>query len=104
MQIIFYHLQRVGDHQAYNYIIATAVLSLLGTGALNLIEDRRLRKASRQVNEKLIEKFVISKKHRSFSWRDWGSISVGDILKINRNQEIPCDALILNISRSKNTA
>ena len=44
---------------------------------------------------------MFSKKHRSFHWRDWGNISIGDVIKINQNQEIPCDALILNITGSK---
>ena len=88
----------------YYHVTCTAVVSLLVSGLLNFLQDRRLRLAENQVNDKLIEKFVFSNKHRSFHWSDWGSISIGDVIKINQNQEIPCDALILNITGSKQEA
>lgn len=53
------------------------------------------------MNSKPVEKFIFTKRHKSFQLSDWGSIQTGDIIKIKSNQEIPCDALILNIVGSK---
>ena len=85
----------------YSHIIATAGISLLGTGLMNMLADRKRLEAANSVNMKPVERFVFSKRTRQFKVSNWASIQCGDIIKIKMNQEIPCDALILDIVGSK---
>ena len=85
----------------YSHVIFIAVASYIATGCLNFLHDKKLKQAAERVNSKPVEKFIFSKRHKSFQLSDWGSIQTGDIIKIKSNQEIPCDALILNIVGSK---
>ena len=85
----------------YSHIIATATISFLGTGLMNLLADQKLQEAANSVNNKPVERFVFSKHSRQFKVSNWASIQCGDIIKIKMNQEIPCDALILDIVGSK---
>jgi hypothetical protein len=85
----------------YSHVIFIAIASIVATGCLNLLHDKKLKQAAEKVNCKPVEKFIFSKRHKSFQISDWGSIQTGDIIKIKSNQEIPCDALILNIVGSK---
>lgn len=85
----------------YSHIIATATISFLGTGLMNMLADNKLKEAADAVNYKPVERFVFSKKSRRFIVSNWASIQCGDIIKIKMNQEIPCDALILDIVGSK---
>jgi len=85
----------------YSHIIATATISMVATGLMNTLADRKLKEAADNVNSKPVERFVFSKRSRQFIVSDWASIQCGDIIKIKMNQEIPCDALILDIVGSK---
>ena len=85
----------------YSHVIFVAVASIIATGCLNMLHDKKLKQAAEKVNSKPIEKFIFTKRHKSFQISDWGSIQTGDIIKIKSNHEIPCDALILNIVGSK---
>ena len=89
------------ETQDYSHVIFIASASIIATGCLNLLHDKKLKQAAEKVNCKPVEKFIFSKRHKSFQISDWGSIQTGDIIKIKSNQEIPCDALILNIVGSK---
>ena len=55
----------------YSHIIATATISFLGTGIMNILADRKLKEAGDSVNNKPIERFVISKKSRRFIISNW---------------------------------
>ena len=92
-----------GAHQAgaYDYIVAVTAVSLLVRGAMLLSHDRNLRDAADAVNTKPVEKFVFLKRRKCFQVLDWASIQTGDIIKVRQNQEIPCDALILDIVGSR---
>ena len=70
---------------------------------MNLLADQKLKEAADAVNYKPVERFVFSKKSRRFIVSNWESIQCGDIIKIKMNQEIPCDALILDIVGSKSS-
>ena len=50
----------------YSHLIATATISVLGTGIMNILADNKWKEAGNIVNNKPIEKFVISKKSRRF--------------------------------------
>lgn len=88
----------------YSHIIATACISLLGTGLMNTLADNKLKEAADTINNKPIERFVFFKKSRRFVVSKWSEIQCGDIIKIKMNQEIPCDAMILDITGSKSGA
>jgi len=85
----------------YSHIIAVATISFLVTGLMNLLADQKLKEAADSVNNKPVERFVFSKRSSKFTVCNWASIQCGDIIKIKMNQEIPCDALILDIVGSK---
>lgn len=55
----------------YSHIIATAIISFLGTGIMNLLADLKLKEMGDSVNQKPIEQFVISKKSRRFVISSW---------------------------------
>ena len=55
----------------YSHIIATATISFLGTGIMNILADLKLKEAGDTVNNKPIERFVISKKSRRFIISNW---------------------------------
>ena len=55
-------------------VIFIALASILGTGLLNLLHDKKLKEAAEKVNSKPVEKFIFSKRHKSFQVSDWGSI------------------------------
>ena len=86
----------------YSHIIATTCISLLGTGIMNILADNKLKEAADAINNKPIERFVFFKNSRRFIVSKWSEIQCGDIIKIKMNQEIPCDAIILDIIGSKN--
>ena len=86
---------------AYSHLIATGAISLLGTGIMNMLADLKLKEAGESVNNKPIERFVITQKSKRFIISNWAQIRCGDIIKIKMNQEIPCDALLLDIVGSK---
>ena len=50
----------------YSHLIATATISVLGTGLMNILADNKWKEAGNTVNNKPVEKFVISKKSRRF--------------------------------------
>ena len=85
----------------YSHIIATFSISIFVTGLMNILADRKWTEAADSVNSKPVEKFFFHKSSRSFQLSDWGSLKMGDILKIRRNQEVPADVLILDIFGSK---
>ena len=88
----------------YSYIIAVMAASLVTQGTINLLHDSKLREAADAVNQKPVEKFVFNKRRKFFQLLDWTNIYTGDIIKIKQNQEIPCDALILDIVGSKSSS
>jgi magnesium-transporting ATPase (P-type) len=71
-------------------------------GILNCIYDLQLRSASGQVNNKPIEKFIFTKKRKTFQTKTWEDLEVGDIIKVEKNQELPADVMILDISGNGN--
>ena len=96
--------QAVSGHREaadYGHVIFIALTSIICQMSLNHLHDNKLKNAAEKVNSKPIEKFIFAKRHKSFQLSDWGSLQTGDIIKIKSNQEIPCDALILNIAGSK---
>ena len=101
--LILEFLSGTRDLTEYSHIIATATISFLGTGIMNVLADLKLKEAGDSVNNKPIERFVITKKSRRFIISNWASIQCGDVIKIKMNQEIPCDALILDIVGSKSS-
>ena len=87
--------------EEYYHLLIVVICSLFISGYLNYLTDKKYRQAGNIVNAQPIEKFVWAKKHKSFQWSDWGSIQIGDVIKVKNNQEMPCDALILNIVGSR---
>jgi len=58
----------------YSHILATATISMLGTGLINLLADNKLKEASDAVNNKPVERFVFLKKSRRFIVSNWAEI------------------------------
>ena len=87
--------------EEYYHLLIVILISLIFSGYLNYLTDRKYRQAANIVNQQPIEKFVWAKRHKNFQWSDWGSIQIGDVIKVKNNQEMPCDALILNIVGSR---
>ena len=87
--------------EEYYHLLIVILISLIFSGYLNYLTDRKYRLAANIVNQQPIEKFVWAKRHKNFQWSDWGSIQIGDVIKVKNNQEMPCDALILNIVGSR---
>ena len=69
----------------YSHVLFVAVASIIATGCLNLLHDKKLKQAAEKVNSKPVEKFIFSERHKSFQISDWGSIQTGDIIKIKSN-------------------
>jgi magnesium-transporting ATPase (P-type) len=57
-----------------------------------------MRQSSAKINQKPVEKFIFSKKRNGFQTKTWEELEVGDIIKVHKNQELPADVLILDIS------
>ena len=79
----------------------TGFLSVVCVGLFNLQQDYKLKEVAGQINDQLIEKFAFQTKRKAFKMSSWGSIKKGDVIKVKRDKEIPCDCLILNITGSK---
>lgn len=45
---------------------------------------------------------MLTKKRKMFQSKNWEELEVGDIIKVHRNQELPADVLILDISGQSN--
>lgn len=73
------------EQSEFTHVIFVAIASIIATGALNLLHDKKLKQAAEKVNSKPVEKFIFSKRHKSFQISDWGSIQTGDIIKIKSN-------------------
>lgn len=97
MQWIIIYLSNGSDLGTYSDSIAITAVSFLARGLIIIFHDRKLKDAARSVNKKPVEKFVFNKRRKCFQLHDWQSIQTGDIIKIKQNQEIPCDAMILDI-------
>ena len=69
----------------YSHIMATAIISILGTGLMNVLADNKLKEAADAVNNKPVERFVFFKKSRRFIVSNWADIQCGDIIKIKMN-------------------
>lgn len=50
----------------YSHVIFIAITSIVATGCLNYLHDKKLRQAAEKVNSKPVEKFIFSKRHKSF--------------------------------------
>jgi magnesium-transporting ATPase (P-type) len=75
----------------------------LGLNAiLNLVYDFQLRKSSERINLQPVDKYMFTKKRKSFHSKTWEELEVGDIIKVYKNQELPADVLILDISGQSN--
>ena len=82
---VFEFLSGTRDVTEYSHIIAISAISFLGTGIMNMIADSKLKEAGDAVNNKPIEKFVITKTSRRFIISNWAQIKCGDIIKIKMN-------------------
>jgi hypothetical protein len=58
----------------YSHIIATACISLLGTGIMNILADNKLKEAADAINNKPIERFVFFKNSPRFIISKWSEI------------------------------
>ena len=72
------------------------------TAILNIIYDLKLRSASESINKRPIDKFIFTKKRKTFQTKTWEDIEVGDIIKVDKNMELPADVMILDISGQAN--
>ena len=79
------YISGVRNINEFSHIIATISISILVTGLMNILADRKWKEAADSVNSKPVEKFIFSKSNRSFQLSDWGSLQTGDILKIKQN-------------------
>lgn len=69
------------------------------------LEDMKRHTADRDTNSRIVQKLdVESKVPETFVDVEWKHVKVGDILKINNNQEIPADLLLLATSESFGSA
>ena len=66
-----------------------------------MYQDLLQKDAAKQINSQIIDKLSTQSRYKVFKSSNWGSIKIGDVLKIKLNQEVPCDCLILNIIGSK---
>ena len=89
------------DIEGFSHVIALGIFSFIFTSVMNILADNKLKEAEKSVNMKPVEKFIFNKRMRGFQVMDWGSIQMGEILKIKQNQEVPCDCLIIDIVGSK---
>ena len=101
------HIICIRFSRNYFYIPYTIPLfalcfSLLVNAILNIIYDSQLRKASEKINHKPIDKFIFSKKRNNFQTKTWEELEVGDIIKVYKDQELPADVLILDITGQTN--
>ena len=101
MHVICLFFSGANTLKEYNHVIIVTIVSIVASGIINLWSDKKLRQSANYVNKKPVEKFIFSRRHKSFQWSDWASIQIGDVIKVKNNQEMPCDALILNIVNSK---
>ena len=64
------------------------------SGIKDFIEDRRRKISDNEENEKICYSFNINNK--SFSFKKWEDVMIGDILKVKNNEEFPADLILLS--------
>ena len=79
------------------YMVVVTMVSVFLTGLINLYVDSMIVNATNLVNRKPIEQFNFGKQKKNFQLKTWADLQIGDIIKVQANQEIPADALILDI-------
>ena len=81
--VLNYLAARLGGLKAEGaFLIAAGVACVLCRGTLNYFADEKLRRAGREVNSRLVEKYVSGRRHKHFTLIEQGSIQRGDVLKI----------------------
>ena len=75
----------------------------MGQGILNFITDLKIKSECKSINERLVQKFVITKrKTKAFEAKSWESLRPGDVIKVLEDEEFPADVLILDSISSNN--
>ena len=66
LNLMLAYLSDLDKVSEYSHIIATISISVIVTGTMNTLADRKWREAADAVNNKPVEKFVFNKSNRSF--------------------------------------
>lgn len=66
LNLMLVYVSGVNQVSEYSHIIATISISVIVTGTMNSLADRKWREAAEAVNNKPVEKFVFNKSNRSF--------------------------------------
>jgi magnesium-transporting ATPase (P-type) len=66
-------------------------------GIRNFIFEKRQKKITTKINNKIIEFLYISRSTSMFVPITWEKVKPGYIIKIRRGEEFPADCLILDI-------
>ena len=69
---------------------------ILLNGFKDLVEDRKRVRSDKEENNNSI--LIYDKSSRNFILEKWENIKLGDIIKINNNEQFPCDLLFLDSS------
>lgn len=88
-----------GDHISLTYLYPVIVLlvNVIVSAMINYFNDKKLKAACSHINNKEVQKYEISKRHKGFESRTWAKLRSGDIIKIRENEEFPADVLILDV-------
>lgn len=79
------------------------LINIIVQGIIHLSGDLKIKQACHAINERQIQKFIISKLNsKGFELRTWGSLKPGDIIKVREDEEFPADVLILDSISSMN--
>ncbi|SCU90974.1 LADA_0F07382g1_1 [Lachancea dasiensis] len=76
--------------------IGTLLIVLIVSAVKESVEDLKRAKSDRELNDSRAE--VFSERHKQFVTNKWVNISVGDIIKVNSEEPIPADIIVLSSS------
>lgn len=76
------------------YTTFQLVINIIGTGTVNLLNDRSRHIGDMKVNNQMTRRF--SFQNNAFEECQWKKLLVGDIIEVQENEEIPADCLILD--------
>ncbi len=96
---IFQSIKEISNSNGRPVILMPLLVVILINGTKNFLEDLKRKHSDDKENTRNI--FIYSNQNKNFVLKQWKNIKIGDIIKIKKNEIIPCDCIFLYNENNK---
>ena len=89
----------VSNTDGQSTIMIPLILVIAASAMKDLFEDRKRHAQDLVENRRKV--FRADPVNSVYTWDEWQELKVGQVIKINRNQLVPADLIILKASRNE---